>query len=50
MKFAHIENFIPASASVLSADLTLTFTTYSPSTDVDICFITKPWESAPPVK
>ena len=49
MKFVNIHNFVPTSASVTSADISLTFTTYELSTDVDICFIMKPWESAAPV-
>jgi len=41
--FQSLDKYIPPYASVITADLTLTFLSYNNEVDLEACFIRKPW-------
>lgn len=43
LKFPQLHKYIPSTAKVLEADITLTFVNYNPDAVLQACFITKPW-------
>lgn len=43
LKFPELHNFVPFSATILEADITLTFVNYNQDAVLHVCFITKPW-------
>lgn len=44
LRFDKLKDFFPPDAQVIEAELLLTFINYNALSNLDLCFITKPWD------
>jgi hypothetical protein len=44
VKFPNIDQFFPAGSTIMSADVTITFVNWNSPAELQVCFITKPWD------
>ena len=49
LRFDNLNKYIPSYASVLASDVTMTFTNWGVSAQVEVCFMTKLWDLQQPV-